>query len=113
MIKSAGRIDYLSLLKYSIGLIGNSSSGLVEAPALNVPSINIGDRQSGRPNAKSVISCKSSRQDIVKSIKKLNGTKKNKSISYKGKNKIEKVLKVLSTTELSNIKLKKFYDINQ
>ena len=113
LIKSAGRIDYLSLLKYSIGLIGNSSSGLVEAPALNVPSINIGDRQSGRPNAKSVISCKSSRQDIVKSIKKLNGTKKNKSISYKGKNKIEKVLKVLSTTELSNIKLKKFYDINQ
>jgi len=113
LVKSAGRVDYLSLVKYSLGLIGNSSSGLVEAPALNVPSINIGNRQEGRPLAKSVLSCNDTIKEINKSIKQLDSVKKNRSISYKGRNKVDVVLKVLATTKLNNIKLKKFYDINQ
>ena len=113
LIKSAGRVDYLSLVKYSSALIGNSSSGLVEAPALNVPSINIGDRQSGRPIAKSVIICKNSREQVKNSIIKLAKTKKARNVSYKGKNKIGMILKILETRELNNIKFKKFYDINQ
>mgnify|MGYP006098288801 CR=1 FL=1 len=113
LVKSAGRVDYLSLVKYSLGLIGNSSSGLVEAPALNVPSINIGNRQEGRPLAKSVLSCNDTIKEINKSIKQLDSVKKNRSISYKGRNMVDVVLKVLATTKLNNIKLKKFYDINQ
>nr|WP_250854360.1 UDP-N-acetylglucosamine 2-epimerase [Escherichia coli] len=39
--------EYLALCKYSQGLIGNSSSGLIEVPSLGVPTVNIGDRQKG------------------------------------------------------------------
>ena len=48
---------YLSLLKRSIALLGNSSSGIYEAPALGVPALNVGDRQKGRLMASSVICC--------------------------------------------------------
>ncbi|WP_252153537.1 UDP-N-acetylglucosamine 2-epimerase, partial [Escherichia coli] len=47
--------EYLALIKYSYGLIGNSSSGLIEVPSLKVPTINIGDRQKGRVRGDSVI----------------------------------------------------------
>ena len=55
--KSLGYKNFLSCVKASDALIGNSSSGLVEAPILNTPSINIGDRQDGRPIMPSVICC--------------------------------------------------------
>ena len=113
LIKSAGRVDYLSLLRYSSGLIGNSSSGLVEAPALHKPSLNIGNRQSGRPLAKSVLSCDCSIKQITQSLKKIQAIKKNETIPYKGKNGIKKILKILEQRELEFIKSKKFYDINQ
>tara|TARA_B100001173_G_scaffold301865_1_gene302924 strand:- start:1638 stop:2786 length:1149 start_codon:yes stop_codon:yes gene_type:complete len=113
LIKSAGRIDYLSLVKYSYALIGNSSSGLVEAPALNIPSINIGNRQAGRPVATSVLSCDGTIKQISKALRNIYMIKKNKTVSYKGKNKIKTILKILQTINLSDIKSKKFYDINQ
>ncbi len=113
LIKSAGRTDYLSLVKYSSALIGNSSSGLVEAPALNIPSINIGNRQAGRPVATSVLSCNGTIKQISKALKNIYMVKKNKTVSYKGKNKIKTILKILQTINLRNIKSKKFYDINQ
>ena len=113
LIKSAGRTDYLSLVKYSYALIGNSSSGLVEAPALNIPSINIGNRQAGRPVATSVLSCDGTIKQISKALRTIYMIKKNKRVSYKGKNKIKTILKILQTINLRNIKSKKFYDINQ
>ena len=113
LIKSAGRTDYLSLVKYSYALIGNSSSGLVEAPALNIPSINIGNRQAGRPVATSVLSCDGTIKQISKALRNIYMIKKNKTVSYKGKNKIKAILKILQTINLSEIKSKKFYDINQ
>ena len=113
LIKSAGRTDYLSLVKYSYALIGNSSSGLVEAPALNIPSINIGNRQAGRPVATSVLSCDGTIKQISKALRNIYMIKKNKTVSYKGKNKIKTILKILQTINLSDIKSKKFYDINQ
>ena len=94
-------------------MIGNSSSGLTEAPFLGLTTINIGNRQEGRPLAKSVLSCNDTIKEINKSIKQLDSVKKNRSISYKGRNMVDVVLKVLATTKLNNIKLKKFYDINQ
>ncbi|MDX2221456.1 MAG: UDP-N-acetylglucosamine 2-epimerase, partial [Rhodospirillaceae bacterium] len=54
---SLGRRLYLGALKHADAVIGNSSSGLVEAPALNTPTVNIGDRQKGRLRAASVIDC--------------------------------------------------------
>lgn len=54
---SLGQLKYLSLLKHVTGVVGNSSSGLIEAPSLKVGTVNIGERQKGRVRAKSVIDC--------------------------------------------------------
>lgn len=61
--------EYLSLVKYSNGLIGNSSSGIIEVPSLKVPTINLGDRQLGRVKGGSIIDCDIETKKIINSIK--------------------------------------------
>ena len=61
-------IKYLSALKYCHVVIGNSSSGLLEAPSFGVPTINIGDRQKGRLQAKSVINCEPTSDSIEEAL---------------------------------------------
>lgn len=56
-VSSLGQQRYLSVMKESIAVIGNSSSGLLEAPLLGVPTINMGQRQTGRLKAESVLDC--------------------------------------------------------
>lgn len=68
-IPSLGQLRYLSALKYSSMVIGNSSSGIIEAPSFCVPTINIGSRQNGRLAANSVINCQPNKYDIVEAIK--------------------------------------------
>lgn len=65
---SLGMRRYLSVLKYCSIVIGNSSSGLLEAPSFGIPTINIGDRQKGRLQADSVINCEPTKGDITKAI---------------------------------------------
>lgn len=67
---SLGLNRYLSLMKYAEFVLGNSSSGIIEAPAFKVPTINIGDRQRGRLQAESIINCGEDSKDIVSAIKK-------------------------------------------
>jgi UDP-hydrolysing UDP-N-acetyl-D-glucosamine 2-epimerase len=67
-IPSLGQKRYLSAVKYSSAVIGNSSSGIIEVPSFDVATINIGLRQKGRLSAKSVIHCKPYKKDIVKAI---------------------------------------------
>ena len=55
--KSLGSLKYLSCLKLCNVVLGNSSSGLLEAPNLKIPTINIGDRQKGRAKSRSVVDC--------------------------------------------------------
>lgn len=55
---SLGQLRYLSAMKYCDIVIGNSSSGIIEAPILQKPTVNIGDRQKGRIQEKSIINCK-------------------------------------------------------
>ncbi len=66
---SLGLNRYLSLIRYSCGVIGNSSGGIVEAPILSIPSVNIGDRQKGRLRAKSIIDCTPNKNSIFDAIK--------------------------------------------
>lgn len=66
--ESLGTRRYLSAVKYSAMMIGNSSSGIVEGPIFGIPTINIGDRQKGRVQADSIINCQPDRVDISKSI---------------------------------------------
>lgn len=68
---SMGQLKYLSILQFVKGVVGNSSSGLVEAPSFKIGTINIGDRQRGRIKAESVIDCPPRKKDIINSINKL------------------------------------------
>jgi UDP-N-acetylglucosamine 2-epimerase (non-hydrolysing)/GDP/UDP-N,N'-diacetylbacillosamine 2-epimerase (hydrolysing) len=68
-IPHLGHRRYLSCLKYFSVMVGNSSSGLTEAPSFRVPVINIGDRQRGRVRAANVIDVKCSRAAILRAIK--------------------------------------------
>lgn len=69
VVTSLGVVRYLSALKYAKVVIGNSSSGVVEAPTMKVPTVNIGGRQKGRMMAESVICCESKTKEIYESIK--------------------------------------------
>ena len=77
-----GDVGYLSVLKNVDCVLGNSSSGLLEAPSLQVPTINIGDRQTGRLKAKSVIDSKPLEILITKSIEKVYSTKFRVNLKY-------------------------------
>ena len=70
VVYSLGLVRYLSALKYANLVIGNSSSGILEAPSFNIPTINIGDRQKGRIQAKSIINCKPKKNDIILAMQK-------------------------------------------
>lgn len=67
---SLGHLRYLSLMSHADVVVGNSSSGLYEAPSLHVPTVNIGDRQRGRLSATSVIHCRAERAAILSAIHK-------------------------------------------
>lgn len=70
LVPSFGNRYYLTVLKNAAVVIGNSSSGLVEAPSFKIPTVNIGDRQKNRLCAKSVINCGYEQEEIVKAIEK-------------------------------------------
>jgi len=68
---SLGQMRYLSTLKYIDGVVGNSSSGLLEVPTFKKGTINIGNRQKNRLKATSVIDCKPHKMEIINSINSL------------------------------------------
>ena len=116
-IASLGQIKYLSALQYMDFIIGNSSSGLLEAPSFKLGTINIGDRQQGRTKAQSVIDCLPNKKSISKAIKIVYSKKFQDSIQ-KAKNPYsnngyasKKIVKVLKKVKLDNILKKTFFDI--
>ncbi|CAG0938204.1 partial GDP/UDP-N,N'-diacetylbacillosamine 2-epimerase (hydrolyzing), partial [Candidatus Brocadiaceae bacterium] len=68
---SLGQLRYLSALQYVDAVVGNSSSGLTEAPSFKIGTINIGDRQNGRIKATSVIDCTPDKNAIINAIRQL------------------------------------------
>ena len=68
LVASLGMKRYLSAVKYAKFVLGNSSSGIIEAPAMQTPTVNIGDRQQGRIMAKSIINCAPERSSILAAI---------------------------------------------
>lgn len=69
LFASLGQARYLSVMAQAAAVIGNSSSGLYEAPSFAVPTVNIGTRQQGRPRAASVIDCPPEREAIGLAIR--------------------------------------------
>lgn len=119
LYNSLGMKRYLSALKYARFVIGNSSSGIIEAPSFHIPTINIGDRQKGRIQAKTVINCKPEYVSIVNAINKaisveFNNIIKNVENPYGNGNTSEKIVNIVKDFVINNkmeIK-KKFYDID-
>ena len=114
---SLGQLRYLSALQYVDAVIGNSSSGLLEAPSFKIATINIGNRQKGRIKAKSVIDCKPTKKDILKAIDKIYKKKfdiklqNSKNLYEQKKYPSKKIVEILKEIDLDNILTKKFYDI--
>ena len=113
-IASFGNKNYLSALRCSNGLIGNSSSGIIEAPSLGTPAINIGERQKNRYKNPNVIDTNFISSGIIKAIKKSQnksflkkiGNKKN---IYDNGNAAKKIVDKLKNISLKGI-LKKNYE---
>ena len=68
LVGTLGRCRYLSTMAAADVVVGNSSSGLIEAPAVGTPTVDIGDRQRGRPRAGSVLHCEANPAEIVRTI---------------------------------------------
>ncbi len=116
LFQSLGQLNYLSLLKHSSLVIGNSSSGIIEAPSLKIPTIDIGDRQSGRIKGETVISCQSSINSIKKAIKKglsksFNEKCKKSNNPYGDGKASKKIIQSLRNIKLENILIKKFHNL--
>jgi GDP/UDP-N,N'-diacetylbacillosamine 2-epimerase (hydrolysing) len=113
---SLGQVKYFSCLQFVDGVIGNSSSGIIEAPSFKIGTVNIGERQLGRMQAESIINSKLDSKEISSSIKKLYSTRFRGALSsvenpYLKKNTAENILKKLASTNLENLIVKKFYDL--
>ncbi len=67
---SLGQLRYLSAVKHSAVVVGNSSSGIIEVPSIHVPTVNIGARQKGRTSAASVLNCEVEQAAITKALSK-------------------------------------------
>ena len=105
--KSLGKKLYFSILKYIDGVIGNSSSGIIEVPSFNIPTINIGDRQKGRLQSKTIFNSGQNSESIYKLINKI--IKKN--LKFAGNNNIyfkkfteEKIIEIIKRINLNKIK---------
>ncbi len=112
-----GQLRYLSAMQYIDAVVGNSSSGLLEAPSFRIGTINIGDRQRGRIKAESVIDCDSSINGICSAFEKLYNQEfqqKLKHINnpYGSGGASEKIVNILHSFPLKNILKKKFYDLS-
>ena len=99
---SLGQLKFLSTLKYVDVMVGNSSSGIIEAPSMKVLSLNIGDRQKGRHRASTVIDCNSTENDIRQGFEQALKTTIKDGISnpYGEGSPAESLLKIFSTIEL-------------
>lgn len=116
LTQSLGQLRYLSLMKISGAVVGNSSSGLLEAPGFGTPTVDIGMRQQGRLKPGSVIEC----EDDIDAIR--HGLSKALSEAHRDKSKsvenpygdghvAEKIVSVLKECDLSSLIFKKFYDV--
>ena len=107
---------YLSVMKEVDAVVGNSSSGLLEAPVLNKPVVNIGSRQQGRMRASTVIDCGNETSSIQMAIQRAlsrrfqSSCRRTKNPHGKG-GVAKKIVKILQNTLQHEILIKRFYDL--
>jgi len=114
---SLGQLKYLSALQYVDAMVGNSSSGLLEAPSFKLGTINLGDRQKGRIKADSVVDCLPDKASIKNAFKMLY-SKEFQSVIKTSKNPYgdgcasKTIVKIIKQTNFDDILKKSFYDLN-
>ncbi|PRY13293.1 GDP/UDP-N,N'-diacetylbacillosamine 2-epimerase (hydrolysing) [Pontibacter ummariensis] len=113
---SLGQLRYLSALQHVDAVVGNSSSGLLEAPSFRKATIDIGDRQRGRIKAESVISCSPDHAAIREALRKAFSTSFRASLRevknpYGEKNASEEIIRVLKEVDTEGLLKKKFFDL--
>lgn len=115
-VASLGALRYLSTMKYAAAVIGNSSSGIMEAPSLNVSTVNIGDRQKGRVRAESVVDCEPSVAPIEAAILKVispgfQQTLKDVSNPYDKSGTAREIVSEITAVDPAGLLQKRFCDI--
>ncbi|WP_061222751.1 UDP-N-acetylglucosamine 2-epimerase [Leptospira weilii] len=113
---SLGQTRYLSCLQFVDAVVGNSSSGIIEAPSFKIGTINIGDRQKGRLKAKSIIDCEPKKTEIIDAFKRLYSSDFQKNLStivnpYGEGGASEKIVRILEKVDIQGIFKKKFFDL--
>jgi len=116
LTQSLGQLRYLSLMKLSGAVVGNSSSGLLEAPAFGVPTVDIGIRQKGRLKPASVIETDDDLESIRGALSKsLSDAHQNlsKTVSnpYGDGFVTKKIISILKRTDFNSLLVKKFHDL--
>jgi GDP/UDP-N,N'-diacetylbacillosamine 2-epimerase (hydrolysing) len=114
---SMGQQNYLSLLSGAKFVLGNSSSGLLEAPCFKIPTINVGTRQDGRPRAKSVVDVGANERSIIDAIERVILNEFSKVASdaqnpYGEKGASEKIVQIIELLEFRELLPKRFFDEN-
>jgi UDP-hydrolysing UDP-N-acetyl-D-glucosamine 2-epimerase len=114
---SLGNLRYLSLLVQCNAVIGNSSSGIIEAPSLKVATINIGDRQKGRMQAKSVVNTRVNLNELRKAFLKVKNEDFKAMLQevenpYGSGQTAERIFEVLKTISWKELVVKRFYNLN-
>jgi len=110
-----GQIRYLSLMQFATAIIGNSSSGFIEAPAMGVPTVNIGARQQGRLRSASIIDVRPDAKEISDALKRAETAKFRNLIArstpaYGSGDVSQKIIQVLKTLKTDKALIKSFYD---
>jgi GDP/UDP-N,N'-diacetylbacillosamine 2-epimerase (hydrolysing) len=113
---SLGQLRYLSCMQFVDGVIGNSSSGIAEAPSMRIGTVNIGDRQKGRLSAASIIHCPPDRIKIQEAILRLYDPLFRKSLDgilnpYGNGGASQKIMKIIRSHSLNDLLKKSFYDL--
>ncbi|WP_433901929.1 UDP-N-acetylglucosamine 2-epimerase [Sphingobacterium puteale] len=113
---SLGSLRFLSVVNVCDAIVGNSSSGIIEAPSLNTPTINIGDRQRGRTQAESILNCPVEKEEILKSFRIIKEARFREKLiglvnPYGNGGTTEKILQILSNLDFDQLTAKTFYNI--
>lgn len=113
LVSSLGMVRYLSALKYSEFALGNSSSGIIEAPALGIPTVNIGERQRGRLMADTIVQCEPEKEQVLEAMDEAAVMPHKVSTLYGDGETSAKIVTILKNFLICNkINLKKrFYDL--
>ncbi|MBX5437704.1 MAG: UDP-N-acetylglucosamine 2-epimerase (hydrolyzing) [Alicyclobacillaceae bacterium] len=115
-VTSLGQRRYLSAMKLADVVIGNSSSGLIEAPFLGTPTVNVGNRQAGRLRAASVIDCRGERKEIENAIRTaltadFQALAASATSPYGCGDASLKIKEYLKTVPLEGVVVKRFFDL--